>query len=329
MLQAVPETIPALVKDHEEPSNTPSAEILGQIIHSGDILVSRGGAPTSALIARGNDYPGNFSHVALVHVDEKTYQPSIIEAHIEKGVAIATVNEYLRDKKLRVMVLRLRSDIPALITNPLIPHQAASLALNEAMARHIPYDFEMNHKEHLKLFCSEVASAPYQKLGIKLWMGISHISSPGIVRWLSLFGVKYFETQEPSDLEYDPQLRVIAEWRDPETLFKDHIDNAVIEAMLEASEKGRDLNYSRYELPLARIAKLYSHLLNVFGLIGPVPEGMSATAGLRNNQLSEDHQAIKEEVGFMAMKFKKQNNYTAPFWQLLDFSRKVLMEMND
>ncbi len=328
MLQAIPETIPAFVMGHEEPSETPSAKILGLSIHSGDILVSRGGAPTSALIARGNDYPGNFSHVALVHVDEKTYKTSIIEAHIEKGVAIANINEYLRDKKLRVMVLRLRADIPQIIADPLLPHKAASLALDEVMTRHIPYDFEMNHEEHSELFCSEVASAPYQKLGVKLWMGISHISSPGIVRWLSLFGVRYFETQEPSDLEYDPQLRVIAEWRDPETLFKDHIDNAVIEVMLESSEKGRDLNYSLYQLPLARIAKLYSYLLNTFGLVGPVPEGMSATAGLRNNRLSEDHQAIKKEVELMAIEFKKQNDYTAPYWKLVDFSRKAMLEIN-
>lgn len=33
--------------------------------------VARGGAPVSALIARGNDYPGNFSHVALLHVSEQ------------------------------------------------------------------------------------------------------------------------------------------------------------------------------------------------------------------------------------------------------------------
>jgi hypothetical protein len=54
-----------------------------------------------------------------------------------------------------------------------------------------------------------------------LWMGISHISSPGLRKWLSAFGVTHFETQEPSDLEYDPQLVVVAEWRDPETLRKD------------------------------------------------------------------------------------------------------------
>lgn len=327
MLQASQE-IPACVMGHAEPSKTPCANILGVTIHSGDILVSRGGAPTSALIARGNDYPGNFSHVALVHVAEKTHLASIVEAHIECGVKIATLDEYLRDTKLRVMVLRLRADLPELIIDPMLPHKAAASALNEAMTQHIPYDFEMNSQDNTKLFCSEVASAPYQKLGVKLWMGISSISSPGIARWLSLFGVKYFETQEPSDLEYDPQLRVIAEWREPETLFKNHIDNAVIEVMLERAESGKELNYSWYLLPIARIAKLYSSLLNVFGLVGPIPEGMSATAGLRNQRLTDDHNTIKDKVQSMAIEFKKQYNYTSPYWQLLKFTKKAMLELN-
>ena len=159
-------------------------------------------------------------------------------------------------------------------------------------------------------------------------MGISSISSPGIARWLSLFGVKYFETQEPSDLEYDPQLRVIAEWRDPETLFKDHIDNAVIEVMLERAESGKELNYSWYLLPVARIVKLYSRLLNVFGLTGPIPEGMSATSALRNQRLTDDHDAIKDRTESMAVAFKKQYNYTSPYWQLLEFAEKAMLELN-
>lgn len=328
MLQANKDSIPACVMGHSEPSKTPYTNILGVTIHSGDILVSRGGAPTSALIARGNDYPGNFSHVALVHVDEETNLASIIEAHIECGVKIATVDEYLKDKKLRIMVLRLRADLPQIINDPMLPHKAAASALNESLKHHIPYDFEMNYQENTKLFCSEVASTPYQKLGIKLWMGISSISSPGVARWLALFGVKYFKTQEPSDLEYDPQLRVIAEWRDPETLFKDHIDNAVIEAMLERAESGKDLNYSWYLLPVARIAKLYSSLLNVFGLVGPIPEGMTATAALRNQKLTNDHNAIKAGTESLAIQFKEQNKYTAPYWKLLTFARKAIVELN-
>ena len=49
-------------------------------------------------------------------------------------------------------------------------------------------------------------------------MDISRISAPGTRQWLAALGVKRFDTQEPSDLEYDPQLRVVAEWRDPQTL---------------------------------------------------------------------------------------------------------------
>ena len=84
-----------LVKD--ESSATPSTTIFGIKLRSGDLLVSRGGAEVSALISRCNDYPGNFSHVALIYVDEKN-TPYLIEAHIEKGVAIASAEQYINDK---------------------------------------------------------------------------------------------------------------------------------------------------------------------------------------------------------------------------------------
>src|SRR5438876_4983143 len=71
MLQAPGEDVPALMIAQDELSRTPGTNILGVTVHSGDVLISRGGAATSALIARGNDFPGNFSHVALVHVDER------------------------------------------------------------------------------------------------------------------------------------------------------------------------------------------------------------------------------------------------------------------
>jgi len=328
MLQTGPDIIPSCIKGFAEPSQTPNASILGVTIHSGDILVSRGGAPTSALIARGSDYNGNFSHAALVHVDEKTHLASIIEAHIERGAAIASLKEYLEDKKLRVMVLRLRADLPQLMADPMLPHKAASAALERTQREHIPYDFEMDFNDNSKLFCSEVVSAPYRKLGVNLWMGISTISSEGMKRWLAAFGVRHFETQEPSDLEYDPQLRVAAEWRDLETLYKDHVDNAVIESMLERANEGRELDYPVFMLPAARIAKLYSAILNLFGGIGPVPEGMSAAAALRNEKMSADHQRIKELVLAKAESFKRKNNYTAPYWRLLNFSREAIKELD-
>jgi hypothetical protein len=322
MLQAPPEKVRALYNGLPESSQTPSATMLGVTIHSGDILVSRGGAPTSALIARGNDYPGNFSHVALAFIDS-TGKISILEAHIERGVTISSLDKYLRDTKLRIMVLRLRSNLPQLIRDPMLPHKAASLALRRAEAGHIAYDFEMDFNDHKKLFCSEVASAPYDDLGVKLWMGTSSISTRGISSWLSKFGVTHFETQEPSDLEYDPQLTVVAEWRDPETLFKDHIDNAIIDEMLGEAENGQDLKYDWYMLPIARAFKAYSMVLNLAGEVGPVPEGMTAKSALYHKWFNRKFSVLKAQVLLGAEEFNRDNGYIPPYWELVDLARKA------
>src|SRR5262245_7493575 len=327
MMQMPVNEIPALIQGHDERSQAPSSNLLGVTIHSGDVLVSRGGSPNSALIARGHDYPGNFSHVALVHVDNKTRRVSIIESHIEKGVTVASVEDYLADTKLRVMVLRLRSDLPQLKTDPLLPHRAASRALQEAESRHIPYDFTMDANDRTKLFCSEVVSSAYEPFGINLWIGKSSISSPGIAAWLATFGARQFETEEPSDLVYDPQMRVVAEWREPSRLYKDHTDNAVIDAMLEGANTGDRLGYPRYMLPAGRLAKAYSVVLNASEKVGPVPEGMKATAALRNKAFVRRHATIKARLLMLADQFKARQGYIPPYWELVKQARQARHEV--
>jgi hypothetical protein len=326
MLQATAGSFPALIKADDVTSVTPSYAFQNGTLRSGDILVSRGGAPTSALIARGNDYPGNFSHVALLYVDEQTGVPGIIEAHIEVGVVVSTVEAYVKDKKLRIMVLRLRPDLAQMQADPMLPHKAAKRAYEEAKNRHIPYDFEMDYREPSKWFCSEVASWAYRQFGVELWKGTTTMSAPGVVRWLSYFGVTHFETQAPADLEYDPQLSVVAEWRDPETLWKDHVDNAVTEAMLEGADEGDGIPYSWWMLPPTRLVKAYSATLNVFGGVGPIPEGMDATAALRNLELTSMHEKIRDRVLAQAAAFQEKQGYRPPYWELVRMANQARKE---
>ncbi len=300
----------------------------GVTVHSGDMLVSRGGYPTSALIARGNDFPGNFSHVALVHVDSATHDVSVIEAHIESGVAVSSASRYLADKKLRLLVLRPRADLPALVRDPMLPHRAASAMLARALDEHIPYDFAMDYHDPSRLFCSEVASAAYHIQGVDLWTGVSTISSPGLRNWLGAFGVTHFETQEPSDLEYDPQLVVVAEWRDPALLFKDHIDNAVTDVMLEGAEQGDRLGFAWYRLPLARLAKGYSWVKERFGGIGPIPEGMSAASALRNTAYSARHARLAGVVEQKAGEWRAAHGYSPAYWTLVELAREAVLRLS-
>jgi hypothetical protein len=323
MLQASDTAYQALIPGVDEQSATPSATVLGVTIHSGDILISRGGVATSALIARGNDYPGNFSHVALVYVDPKTSLISVIESHIECGMTVSPLDKYLKDKKLRIMILRLRHDLPQIVADPLLPHKAAQSALDDFKSGHIAYDFAMDLSETKKRFCSEIASAAYEKFGINLWQQKSVISSPGTRRWLAMFGVRHFETAAPSDLEYDPQIQVVAEWRDPETLYKDHIYSAVTDIMLEDADKGESIDYPVYMLPVIRIVKLYSTVLNQFGKVGPVPEGMDARAALRNKYFTKRHSRIADKTYELAAQFKKDNGYTPPYWEIVKLARRA------
>lgn len=310
---------PAMMVDTER-SVTPITHIFGIEVHSDDILVSRGGAEVSALISRGNDHPGNFSHVALVYVDEKTNQAFLIEAHIEKGVAVSSVEQYEQDKKLRFMVLRLRADLPQMVADPMLPQKAAKAMYEKAMGKHIPYDFKMNFHDSTAMFCSEVVSYAYGKKGIPLWQTSSTISSKGVVNWLQAFGVENFVTQMPSDLEYDPQLAIVAEWRSPATLFKDHIDNAVMDALLEKANKGETIGYNLWKLPIARVLKGYCMIKNFFGGTGMIPEGMSATQALKNESFVAMHVNLKKKTEKRADDFIKQNGYRPPYWQLVKFA---------
>lgn len=315
----------SLERGHDEPSATPWVEVEGVRVHSGDLLLSRGGAPTSAFIARGSDYPGNFSHVALVHVSDAGVG-SVIEAHIERGVAVTDAAGYLGDKKLRIVVLRLRADHPALASDPLLPHRIASAALDEARSRHIPYDFAMDVEDHTEQFCSEVASAAYGAHGVELWRHLSTFSSPGLARWMAGFGVRHLETHGPSDLEYDPQLRVVAEWHAQDTLFRDHVHNAAIDAMLEQAEAGAPLGHDAWMLPIARVLKAWSAVKVALGGEGPIPEGMSATTALRAQWLAKRHGAIEACVQERVSAYQAEHRRRPPYWTLVALARECARE---
>jgi hypothetical protein len=323
VLLQLPRAVAISPECDQEPSKTPATQIFGVTLHSGDILVSRGSKPTSSLIARGNDYPGSFSHAALLYVDERTGKASVVEALIERGLVVTPLEQYVQGTRLRLMALRPRADLTAVVDDPQLPHEVAAAACQQARQRHTPYDFAMDHRDHRALFCSEVVATAYARVGIRLWMGMSFISSPAVTAWLGSLGVRHFETQEPADLEYDPQLRVVAEWRDPAALFQAHLDDAATDVLLSKATPGQPLPYSRLKLPLARLAKAGSVALNALGREGPIPEGMSATSALRVSQFNAAHQRTKRQLVALAAEFQNQHHYVPPYWELIRLARSA------
>lgn len=308
-------------------SAAPFVEVQGVRVHSGDLLVSRGGAPTSALISRGNDRPGNFSHVALAHVDPETKAASVVEAHIESGVGVFTAEQYLADTKLRVLVLRLHPDDPAVQADPLVAHKAAEAALAAAQAGHIAYDFAMDTDDAGKQFCSEVPLHGYRAQGIELWPGPTTVSDAGTMSLFAALGVRTSSLMAPSDLEYSPRLIAAAEWRDPETLLHDRYDNAVLDTIISRVAEVDGLPAAQpHLLPPARAAKAWSLVLNLFGKKGPIPEGMTASRALRVRSLGWRHETIRGRLEELVQEREAKDGYVAPYWTLVELAEQAAEE---
>ena len=306
-------------------STTPSIIIEGVRIHSGDVLLSRGGAPTSALIARGSDFANTFSHAALVHVDPDTGEGTVIESLIEGGSVLSTVEEYLESKEHRILVLRIRPDHPEVISDPLLSHHVAESMMQRVRQANISYDFKMQWDDPTTMFCSEVVYHAFRQYGVELWSLRSSMSAPGLVNWLAAMGVREFTTLVPSDVEYDPQLGAVVEWRGAPALMDYRMDNAIIDALLEEADRGAVLGYAWYMLPLARVLKLFSVMQDAFGATPTIPQGMSASTALLVDALvSGIYPTLKAELMSLADEFRVNNGYQPPYWVLVRLAREVL-----
>lgn len=99
---------------------------------------------------------------------------------------------------------------------------------------------------------------------------------------------------------------------------------AVTEALLERAEQGERLQYPRYLVPAARVAKAYSSALNPVGAVGPIPEGMSATSALKHEAFVARHEAAAAAVRLSAERFRLERGYEPPYWELVRMARRAL-----
>jgi hypothetical protein len=165
----------------------------------------------------------------------------------------------------------------------------------------------------------------YRSAGIDLWAYHSRLTSLGLVRWLGDMGVTQFATLVPSDLEYDPRLAPVAEWRNSEALLLDRLDNVTLDVLLEGAERGDRLGYDPLVFLPGGLVKLWSGLQSALGATPTIPAGMSVETALRTRALSNTvHPRLRAAIGDAAEQFRTRRGYPAPYWTLTDLARQAL-----
>ncbi|MEA2049005.1 MAG: YiiX/YebB-like N1pC/P60 family cysteine hydrolase [Campylobacterota bacterium] len=181
---------------------------------SGDILLVRTSSFVSAIIARIGDEDGQFSHAAMVYVDESG-EIKVMESLIEAGTII-TPYEKWRKINNHSRALLFRHDDEALA-------KKAALKLyniiqkRQASKDFIPYDFTMNDSDNNQIFCAEMVQYAFKLAGDnRLPTFRTGFKTFGNHTFLNELTVSVEDTFTPGDLEVEPSINLVAEWRNYE-----------------------------------------------------------------------------------------------------------------
>lgn len=203
-------------------------------LRSGDVIISRGGAISSASIARMPDHAGQFSHLSLVYVDPQTRKAWTIEAKLQTGTSVRPFETgHQGDRNPRELVLRFKGD-------PALAHEAARVMFERARAAtatgtNIPYDFHMNLADESELFCSEIVSAGYRAASSGAVLLPQHMSNlaPHARPLLDALEIPQGDTFAPSDMELDSRFEVVAEWRDLGRIRDTRLKDATLDSFYD------------------------------------------------------------------------------------------------
>ncbi len=214
-------------------------------LKSGDVILSRGNAFSSAAIARigTNDY--QFSHLSFVYQDPDDKKLMTTEAHIEIGSVVEPIVEHIDSKNAREAVFRYHDSEIANLASTLVHDRVLE---GQKKKKNVEYDFSMNFKDDSRLFCSEIISSGFKKAlpNEDFFPMFKSKFTPGIIPFLNTIGVPattenidQVEVFAPGDIQFDPRFELVAEWRNPAKLEDSRLKDFILTKIFERMDKAQ------------------------------------------------------------------------------------------
>lgn len=238
-----PKHMPPVLKG-EEPWVLVNPKVGSFKLQTGDVLVSRGNAFVSAAIARLAEVDAQFSHAALIYVDEKTGEIETMEAHIEIGSVVAPLKKYLEDGKTRSVVFRYHDSALAVKAATLMREEIRKYKASHKT--NYPYDFKMDETNAKEIFCTELIRRAFElaSAGKEILPTVPSNVNPKNPKFIERLGVMPGETFLPGDMELDSRFELVAEWRDVTRMNESHVHDAILMTMYDWMDR---YSYQMYD----------------------------------------------------------------------------------
>ncbi|MCP4911875.1 MAG: hypothetical protein GY909_02055 [Oligoflexia bacterium] len=203
-------------------------------LKSGDIFITKGNFFFSGSLAKIGKKDTHFSHQGIIYKNEGTFYTA--EAHPEVGATVRPLEDMNNnDRNVRTLVMRYKnekvSDKAGLIGYSLVK-DASDKGVN------IPYDFWMNFDEEEYIFCSELVTLAFDKatagkVQFPMYKTEIELKESDFAKKL---GIESQYALHPGDLEYDPDVETVVEWRDYSRIMENLVKDEILHKLYEWME---------------------------------------------------------------------------------------------
>lgn len=212
-------------------------------LESGDLILSRGNAFSSAAIARIGARDYQFSHISFVYKNPETKELLTTEAHIEIGSVVEPIKDHIEQENTRSVIFRYK--------DPEIAHKASAFIMTKVKKgqetkKNIPYDFASDINDHARLSCTDIVSEGFKAaLPNEDYFPLYKSKyNSGIIPFLNTVGIPVTSESlgktdvfTPGDIQFDPRFEIVAEWRNPKKTESSRLKDFIITKMFEYMEK--------------------------------------------------------------------------------------------
>ena len=292
-------------------------------IKKGNIHFSAGDVIAFNLVSVEDPYtsfirelPNVYKHLGSVYIKDTI--ASIIYIDQSQGLINMPLGQFIEEVAPNGVVLRLRDDIPQILSNPKLPELAAATMYQMAIEGSYKYDHRFDFDSHDYLYDWEFINMAYntrnfnidanQLIGDRYSMHVGNHNAH----------INAFE------VELDHRFVLAGEWYNTELLYNNRLMTAATASIIHSKQKGDFIN--PILLPLYRFVKGYSMFVGQFGLKEPIPEGVTAQAQLVYDALAKEQKNLVAELESQLKDYEINQNHRATYLKMLQKADEINAE---
>lgn len=283
---------------------------------SGDILAFNLQRENNLGLSFRRDMPNAYDHLGSVYIQGTEAYVTYVDH--ELGLQSYPLDTFVSSLAPNGMILRVRQDIQPMIENPELPIMVAASLFGMAQEGKYKFDFRYDLETRNYLYDWEMLNNLFKKYDLTI--------GPEKIRFnthtINLGPSKI--NHEPFEMEYDPKLIVAGEWYETKTLYDQRVLTAATSTLILSNNEAGFVN--PWKLPMYRVIKAYSMILNQFGANGPIPKGVSAQTHMVRVALVKQQKKALTELKKELAKYESEQNHKATYLKMLQSAKEINYE---